>query len=104
MTPAAPPSSPVARALDRGLDAEGLARVMCPKPVWLTDTPEYRPFLRTADGDDDFTSQAFSNLDINPSNKPIVASEWQGQYFLMHGRVHHYPLTWDLDLGFQTSV
>ncbi|KJZ69815.1 hypothetical protein HIM_03079 [Hirsutella minnesotensis 3608] len=37
--------------LIRGLDAEALARVIFPKPSWLTDTLEYRPLLRTADAD-----------------------------------------------------
>ncbi|KJZ68652.1 hypothetical protein HIM_11958 [Hirsutella minnesotensis 3608] len=83
--------------LIRGLDAEALARVIFPKPSWLTDTLEYRPLLRTADADDDFFSQAFFSLNISLYNTPIVASEWQEQYFLMHGRVHPYVLVWDLD-------
>ncbi|KJZ70116.1 hypothetical protein HIM_10486 [Hirsutella minnesotensis 3608] len=85
--------------LIRGLDAEALARVIFPKPSWLTDTLEYRPLLRTADADDDFFSQAFFSLNISLYNTPIVASEWREQYFLMHGRVHPYVLVWDLDPG-----
>ncbi|KAM4058220.1 reverse transcriptase (RNA-dependent DNA polymerase) [Hirsutella rhossiliensis] len=54
-------------------------------------------YIHTADADDDFFSQAFFSLNISLYNKPIVASEWQEQYFLMHGRVHPYVLAWDLD-------
>ncbi|KAH6953662.1 hypothetical protein BKA56DRAFT_604493 [Ilyonectria sp. MPI-CAGE-AT-0026] len=85
--------------LIRGLDAETIARVMFPKPAWLTGMLEYRSLLRIAEGDDDLFSQAFFSLNICLYNKPIIASEWQERHFFMQGRVHPYALTWEVEPG-----
>lgn len=87
------------RQLIRGLDGEATARVMFPKPPWLTEDQRYRSLLRIAEADDDDFSQGFFSLNMSLFNKEIVASEWQGRYFIMQGRVHPYILTWDLDEG-----
>lgn len=52
------------RQLIRGLDAEATARVMFPKPPWLTKDQRYRSLLRTAEADDDAFSQGFFSLNM----------------------------------------
>jgi hypothetical protein len=96
VTPASPfKFSHPGQHLIKGLDAQAFARAMFPKPTWMTDTLEYRS-LAHAEEDDGF-SQGFFSLNMSLYNKAIIASEWEGMWFFMHGRVHPYALTWEVE-------
>lgn len=83
--------------LVRGLHAEAIARIVLPKPAWMTGFPDYRFLLRADEDDTDDFSQAFLSLNISFYNTQIIESEWRDMLFFMYGRFHPYALTWEIE-------
>ncbi|KAM4056435.1 hypothetical protein HRG_003335 [Hirsutella rhossiliensis] len=77
----------------KGLNAETLARVFLPTPLWLS-TPEYAAIRSDTDSP---STCIFFSLNISIYNQQIIPSEWTEQWFFMVGRVHPFALTWEIE-------
>ncbi|KAH7117532.1 hypothetical protein EDB81DRAFT_246016 [Dactylonectria macrodidyma] len=77
----------------KGLNAETIARVYLPQPSWILAT-EYITLQTNADNS---STCIFFSLNLSIYNQQIDPSDWTEGWFLMHGRVHPYALTWEID-------
>jgi hypothetical protein len=77
----------------KSLNTQCVAGVPFPPPTWITN-PEYSALQTNSENGD--SNWAYFNLNLSMYNQTLAPSEWNETWFLMHGRVHPYALTWEI--------
>jgi len=75
---------------------ETIVDVHFPTPDWMSAI-EYS-ILQPDPGCDSSTAGVFS-LNLSIYNRSVDPADWDERWFFMHGRVHPYALTWEVEPG-----
>jgi hypothetical protein len=84
----------------KGLNTECVAGIPFPQPTWITNS-EYRTLRMNSENDD--SNWAFFGLNLSIFNQTLTESKWNDTWFFMHGRVHPYALTWEVETDGDTA-
>jgi hypothetical protein len=82
--------------LIRGLNVETIVAVHLPTPDWINGI-EYS-ILQPDLANESFNTAIFS-LNLSIYGRSIDPADWNDMWFFMHGRVHPYTLTWEVEIG-----
>jgi hypothetical protein len=80
----------------KGLNFETIAAVYFPPPPWMNSS-EYAALQPQTDAET--ANWGYFSLNFSLYNQAFTPSDWEDEWFFMHGRVHPYALTWEIEPG-----